>query len=459
MVDELGQDLRRRLAKVDVDPDERWVARLRAELSADWPVAGNVTVGPRDGGPGRRWRRAGAVAAALLVAATAAALFVAPRLGEGEELPRAIEVELPTVKEEGGRIVFETAVGRIVWTRVGGPLGSVASSPLGVFTLQLDSDGVRVRRYDADSSWHDVASIETSDRWGGLGRVSSDRDLYFFSIEAGCEDLALGDGGLAPSPGAERCLALERSPDGGVTFERFELEMPDAFVPLEATITSGRDFALLDATGTGERDHRYWANTNGKWQLVEVPWSTNRISSAEPSASIVSDGESLIAYAADGSAAWRSTDGTTWTPVDVDGLPLDAEPMHVTRTPQGWIAIIDGRLYISGNGVEWQLAGEFSDSAPWEALASLGDGAVLAPTKTGTCVAVERASLRVTSDGSTWSELLQADTPPSTSFTGAPSRGEICVQLTAADTIIIEFIDATGTPSGSWLGQLEELER
>ena len=458
MVDEFGQELRRRLAKVDGDPDARWVAQLRADLSADWHGVQRVSVGPLRAHSGRPWRRLGAVAAAALVAATVAALFVAPRVGDDEELPRAIEVEYPTADDGGEGIVFETAAGRIAWSRVGGPLSSVASSPFGLFTLQLDSVGVRIRRYDeVSSSWHDVASFATSDRWGGLGRISSDRDLYFFSIDAGCEGLALGDGGLAPSPGAERCLALERSRDGGVTFERFELEMPDAFVPLEGTITSGRDFSLLDATGTGMLDHRYWVSTNGRWRLVEVPWLINGSSSAERSVSIVSDEGDLIAYAADGPAAWRSSDGTTWTPVDLSGLPLDAAAIHVIRTPEAWMAVTDHRVFVSRNGMEWNLRGEFSDNIAWGALGAFGEGAVLAPTTAGNCVALDRASLRVTSDGSTWSELLQGR-PPSSTFTGAPARGDICVQLTAADTIIIEFSTETGTPSGSWLGRLEEFD-
>lgn len=80
-------------------------------------------------------------------------------------------------------------------------------------------------------------------------------------------------------------------------------------------MTSSGDVSLLEATGVGRLDHRYWASSDRRtWMMVELPWSNEGRAPDASAGSIVSDPDGFIAYAADGSAAWRSTDGVTWTP-------------------------------------------------------------------------------------------------------------------------------------------------
>ena len=453
---EFEDELRRRLSSTRVHPDPDWVARLRDDLVADLQDDRPVAAALGQLGAASRSRRALSAVATGLVAAAVVALFFVTRAGREDVDPaRVVEVrvEVPTADADGNRVAIATSLGRVVWTRVTAPFGPVASSADGLFSVYVDAGGVMIRRYDAAAaSWLNVSSVGTLDRLGGLGRIESDRDLYFFSIDADCADLALGDGGLAPSPGAERCLGLERSDDGGLTFERSPLDMPDPFVPRAATITSAADVALLDAVGVGRGDHRYWATKDGRtWRMVELPWSNQGRAPASRTGSIVSDRVGLIAYTADGSAAWRSLDGATWTPVEqLSGLPTSVDGVAVTRTSGEWLAVASNTVHGSRDGVDWQEIGPFPDvTAKGSTVAAFGAGAVIAPADMADCVEHLPAAVRVTADGITWYEVFGAGegrTYPG--FTVPSGTDRLCIQI-AADAIVIE------SPAGMWLGRLE----
>ena len=409
-----------------------------------------------------RWKLAAAVAA-VLVAAAMLTLFLVPRAGRPRPVPQSgepgppplLEVELPSPVVAGGAVTLETSLGRVVWARVPAPFGFVASSPDGLFNVQADARGLRVRSYDSGSaSWFDVAPIEGRDRWAGLGRIVSDRDLYFFSIDAGCADLALGDGGLAPSPGAERCLALERSDDGGLTFQRSALDMADAFVPRSAKVTSSGSVWLLDAIGTGNGDHRYWSSTDGRtWRSVEPPWSTDARASAANVGSIIPVDAGLVAYAPDGSGAWRSDDGATWAPVtDLSGLPTDSGDIMVARAAENLLAVAGGTIYRSSDGADWDVIGVLSDRVASDSIVSaFGSGAVIASADNAGCVARDTASIRVTTDGSRWFEVLDAviRSEMDTSRSADSGDDQLCIQI-ATNTIIVE------TSADTWIAEVEE---
>jgi len=460
--DHVEQELRRRLQTADADPDPRWVTRLRDDLVADWHGDRPVAIAPVERAGPRRSRLTAAVAATL-VAASMLTLFLMPRGGRrdpGPPLgepgpPPLVDVEVPTPVVDGDTVTIETSLGRLVWTRVTAPFGPVASSPDGLFSLYSDALGLRIRRYEAESgSWLDIAPIEGRDRWTGLGRVVSDHDLYFFSIDASCADLALGDGGLAPSPGAERCLALERSDDGGLTFPRSALDMPDAFVPRAARVISSGQVSLLDAIGTGTGDHRYWASTDGRtWSMVELPWSNDGRAAATDAGSIITDDAGFIAYATDGSAAWRSDDGATWTPVtDLSGLPTGPDGVTMARAADSLLAIAGGTVYRSSDGTVWDVVGVFPDvAAPGSSVSTFGLGLVTSSADISDCVELDRASIRVTTHGSTWFEVFGAATRSDMYPATRAGSGDdhLCIQV-ATDTIIVE------SSAGTWLGQLDE---
>ena len=139
----------------------------------------------------------------------------------------------------------------------------------------------------------------------------------------------------------------------------------------------GATLSVLGQEGT-TRSPTIWTGTGidpAAWQAITVA------TSGTPQHLAISDTGVQVAVGVVFDAAgvsqvmlWQSPDGTSWTPVQLDGLPPSAVASDLVWTPAGFLLSIEGYRKNAPVGTVWQS----SDGLAWQQTLSVSHGTVTA---------------------------------------------------------------------------------
>ena len=185
----------------------------------------------------------------------------------------------------------------------------------------------------------------------------------------------------------------------------------------------------------GPHEPRIWTSPDGRsWQEATVDFGSDDVQllgiSSLASDELLVMGEVGRADASPHLAAWMSTDGTTWSKMDVPFGETLLERPGFDAGPRGIVATADSEIWYSANGLDWSLVhdaggrGYFGPPAAGEEGFTLrgydpdaDDSYVLASGDGTTWIESEQAILgpRVTPYGPDWLSWAYTDDPPTIS--------------------------------------------
>ena len=190
---------------------------------------------------------------------------------------------------------------------------------------------------------------------------------------------------------------------------------------------------------------RIWISADGRtWELIDVGASFD--STSHPRWVVALPDGSAIAYgsvdpeppASSRSAAWRSTDGRTWAPIELS-VPRDDFLTRVVGGPRGLITVVSNfvaedsgtaEVWHSTDGANWSVAhviesrdGYLPSIVDW---AAGPEGFVIAGHRYRFSADErdDRPIVLASGDGVAWFEAVAADTPPLLGQSIAPIGGD-----------------------------------